>query len=83
MNKDIIENVFSGFLKDEQLLDSINEYLNLISNNKEKSNEELEKILISNSGNLVENTRYNNKINNLTRVQTSMYNQIMIGVVNK
>lgn len=41
------------------------------------------KILITNSGNLVENTRYNNSINNLARVQTCMYNQIMIGVVNK
>ena len=42
-----------------------------------------EKILITNSGNLIENTRYINNINNLTRTQTSMYNQIMIGVGNK
>lgn len=58
-------------------------FIDLISKNKEKSNIDLEEILIANSGNLVENTRYNNNINNLTRIQTSMYNQIMIGVVNK
>lgn len=58
-------------------------FIDLIAKNKEKNNEELEKILITNSGNLVENTRYNNTINNLTRNQTSMYNLIMIGVVNK
>lgn len=58
-------------------------FIEVISNNKEKSNKELEKILISNSGNLVEDIRYINNINNLTRIQTSMYNQIMIGVVNK
>ena len=58
-------------------------FIDLISKNKEKSNIDLEEILITNSGNLVENTRYNNNINNLTRIQTSMYNQIMIGVVNK
>lgn len=44
---------------------------------------DLEEILIKSSGNLIENTRYTNNINNLTRVQTSMYNKIMIGVVNK
>lgn len=58
-------------------------FIDIISKNKEKTDMELEEILITNSGNLVENTRYNNKINNLTRIQTSMYNQIMIGVVNK
>jgi len=58
-------------------------FIDLISKNKEKSDIDLEEILITNSGNLVENTRYNNNINNLTRTQTSMYNQIMIGVVNK
>lgn len=58
-------------------------FIDLISKNKEKSDIDLEEILITNSGNLVENTRYNNNINNLTRIQTSMYNQIMIGVVNK
>ena len=56
-------------------------FIDIISKNKEVSDAELEEILITNSGNLVENTRYNNNINNLTRIQTSMYNQIMIGVV--
>ena len=58
-------------------------FIDIISKNKEKSNIELEEMLITHSDNLVENTRYNNNINNLTRIQTSMYNQIMIGVVNK
>ena len=58
-------------------------FIDIISKNKEKNEEELEKILITNSGNLIENTKYSNEINNLTRIQTSMYNQIMIGVVNK
>lgn len=58
-------------------------FIDIISKNKEKTDEELEKILLTNSGNLIENTQYSNNINNLTRMQTSMYNQIMIGVVNK
>lgn len=58
-------------------------FIDIIAKNKEKSNIELEEMLITHSDNLVENTRYNNNINNLTRIQTSMYNQIMIGVVNK
>lgn len=58
-------------------------FIDIISKNKEKSDMDLEELLITNSGNLIENTRYTNNINNLTRVQTSMYNQIMIGVVNK
>ena len=58
-------------------------FIDIILKNKEKSDVELEEILITYSNNLVENTRYNNNINNLTRIQTSMYNQIMIGVVNK
>lgn len=58
-------------------------FIDLIQKNKEKSNEDLEKILITNSGNLIENTRHTNEINNLTRLQTSMYNKIMIGVANK
>lgn len=58
-------------------------FIDIISKNKEKTDVELEEILITHSDNLVENTRYNNNINNLTRIQTSMYNQIMIGDVNK
>ena len=34
MDKNLIENVFSGFIKDEQLFNTISEYLNLVSNNK-------------------------------------------------
>lgn len=60
-----------------------NKFIDLISKNKEKNDEELEKTLISNSDNLIENIKYSSNINNLTRLQTSMYNQIMIGVVNK
>ena len=58
-------------------------FIDIIEKNKEKDDTDLEKILITNSDNLVENTRYNNDINNLTRNLTSMYNQIMMGVVNK
>lgn len=58
-------------------------FIDIISKNKENTNEELEKILITNSSNLIENVEHSNNINNLARMQTSMYNQIMIGVVNK
>lgn len=58
-------------------------FIDIISKNKEKSDAELEEILITHSDDLIENTRHNNNINNLTRIQTSMYNQIMIGDVNK
>ena len=58
-------------------------FIDIISKNKKKSDAELEEILITHSDNLIENTRHNNNINNLTRIQTSMYNQIMIGDVNK
>ena len=68
---------------DKYYTNNAKKFIDIISKNKEKSDVELEEILITNSDNLVENTRYNNNINNLTRVQTSMYNQIMIGVVNK
>ena len=68
---------------DKYYTNNAKKFIDIISKNKEKSDVELEEILITNSDNLVENTRYNNNINNLTRIQTSMYNQIMIGVVNK
>lgn len=58
-------------------------FIEIILENKEKNNEELEKVLITNSGNLVEDIRHSNNINNLTRIQTSMYNQVMIGVESK
>lgn len=68
---------------DKYYTNNAKKFIDIISKNKEKSDVELEEILITHSNNLVENTRYNNNINNLTRIQTSMYNQIMIGVVNK
>ena len=58
-------------------------FIDIISKNKEMKDEELEKVLITNSENLIESTRYSNNINNLARVQTCMYNQIMLGVVKK
>lgn len=58
-------------------------FIDIIQKNKEKTNDYLEKELIKNSGNLVENIRYTTSINTITRNQTSMYNQIMIGVENK
>ena len=58
-------------------------FIDIIEKNREKNDEDLEKILITNSDNLIENARYNSNINNLTRVQTCMYNQIMIGVVKR
>ncbi len=58
-------------------------FIDIIEKNKEKSSEEIQKILISDSENLANIAKYSKDINNLTRVQTSMYNQIMIGVVNK
>ena len=64
-------------------INSPKKFIDLIEKNKEKSDEELEKILITNSENLIENTRYNNNINNLTRNQTNMYNLMMIGVAEK
>ena len=68
---------------DKYYINNPKKFIDIIEKNKEKDDEELEKILITNSENLVENARYNNNINNLTRNQTSMYNQIMIGVINK
>ncbi len=37
MNRELIENAFSGFIKDEQLFNTINEYLNVISNNRKNN----------------------------------------------
>ena len=58
-------------------------FIDIIEKNKAETNEKLELELIKNSGNLVENIRYNCSINTITRNQTSMYNKIMIGVGNK
>ena len=57
-------------------INSPKKFIDIISQNKEKSDDELEKILITKSQNLIEITRYNNNIDNLTRKQTSMYNDI-------
>lgn len=59
------------------------QFIQLITENKEKSDKELEKILIEKSTNLVVLEEQKNNINNLTRMQTSMYNNIMVGVVNQ
>lgn len=68
---------------DKYYTNNSKKFIDIIVRNKEKSNSDLEKILITNSDNLVENNKHSNNINNLTRMQTNMYNQIMIGVVNK
>ena len=59
------------------------DFIQIIIENKEKSDKEIEKILIKKSTNLIVLEEEKNNINNLTRKQTSMYNQIMIGVVNE
>lgn len=59
------------------------DFIQIITENKEKSDKELETILIKKSTNLVVLEKEKNNINNLTRKQTSMYNQIMIGAVNQ
>lgn len=59
------------------------DFIQIIAENKEKSDKELEKILIKKSTNLIVLEEERNNINNLTRKQTSMYNQIMIGAVNQ
>ena len=58
-------------------------FIDIISKNKQLKDEELEKVLIINSETLIEIARHSNNINNLARIQTSMYNQIMLGVVKK
>ena len=58
-------------------INSPKKFIDIILENKEKNDEELEKILVTKSENLIETTRYNNNIDNLTRKQTSMYNDIM------
>lgn len=68
---------------DKYYTNNSKKFIEIIEKNKEKSDEEIEKILISDSENLLDMTRHSNEINNLTRLQTSMYNKIMIGVVNK
>lgn len=59
------------------------EFIQIITENKEKDDEEIQKILIEKSTKLVKNMNQENKLNNLARQQTSMYNNIMTGVVNE
>ena len=59
------------------------QFIQIIAENKEKSDKELEKILVEQSTNLVISSEQKNNINNLTRIQTSMYNNIIKGVVNQ
>lgn len=58
------------------------QFIQILTENKEKSDKELEKILTEKSSNLIP-IKEKNKINELTRKQTSMYNNIMMGVVNE
>ncbi|MEG0909816.1 MAG: IS21 family transposase [Bacilli bacterium] len=58
------------------------QFIQILTENKEKSDNELKKILIEKSTNLI-TIKEENKINELTRKQTSMYNNIMMGVVNE
>lgn len=59
------------------------QFIQIITENKEKSDKEIEKILVEQSTNLVISSEQKNNINNLTRIQTSMYNNIIKGVVNQ
>ena len=58
------------------------EFIQIIQENKEKNDKEIEKILIETVGKNPENSVEQNKLNALARSQTSMYNNIMNGVVN-
>lgn len=58
------------------------EFIQIIQENKEKSDKEIEKILIETVGKNPEKSVEQNKLNALARSQTSMYNNIMNGVVN-
>jgi transposase len=55
-------------------------FIEIISDNKEKNDSELEKILLKKTDNIDEKIKQIKSINTLTRTQTSMYNKIMIGV---
>ena len=59
------------------------QFIQIITENKEKNDKELEKILAEKSTNLIVMQKSQSNISNLTRKQTSMYNNIMLGVVNK
>lgn len=58
------------------------EFIQIIQENKEKSNNEIEKILVEKVIKLPQDSSKQNTLNDLARSQTSMYNNIMNGVVN-
>ena len=58
------------------------EFIQIIQENKEKSDKDIEKILIQSVIKTEESSVEQNKLNALARSQTSMYNNIMNGVVN-
>lgn len=58
------------------------EFIQIIQENKEKSDKEIEQILIETVVKAGESSVEQNKLNELARSQTSMYNNIMNGVVN-
>ena len=59
------------------------EFIQIISENKEKSDIEIQKLLIENNIKFNKNIGQENKLNVLARQQTSMYNNIVSGVVNQ
>lgn len=56
-------------------------FIDIISNNKEKTDEELIEILANNPAKTEEAIRQSNNIHNLTAEQTCLYNNIILGVV--
>ena len=58
------------------------EFIQIIQENKENSDKEIEQILIETVVKAGESSVEQNKLNELARSQTSMYNNIMNGVVN-
>ena len=55
-------------------------FIEIIKKNKEKKIEEIEEILIKEKNEKETDVKIANKINDLTRLQTSMYNNLSIGV---
>ena len=58
------------------------EFIQIIQENKEKSDKDIEKILVEKVIKLPQDSSKQNTLNDLARSQTSMYNNIMNGVVN-
>lgn len=79
----------SNILKTNKIFNSIyhkyytnnpKDFIEIFNKNKEKSDLELEQILIQSSTKLVNITEIQHTINSKTRLQTSMYNNIKIGI---